>query len=174
MSENAVIVPVPADLGPAMNALNDRQRAFVVALYASGTRNPVVAARMAGYEDNGSGAIRNQAHRLIHRDDIQAAILEEGKRRMRGLIPFAMKQLEEIAENPQHKQQAAAVMAILNRGGIHEVTERNVNVNVKLSREEEDAKIRELAAKLGLDADKLLGSCVDAEFEEVKPPEEDW
>lgn len=166
---------MPANLGPAMSALNDKQRAFVIAMFALGCRDPVEAARAAGYPDNGGTGIRVQAHRLAHNENVQAAILEESKRRVRSLLPFAVNKLEEMADTPG-KNQFPAVMAVLNRGGLHEIAERNVNVTVSLTREEQDERITLLAQKLGLDPIQLLGS-VDAEFDDVTtvaPDGEPW
>lgn len=169
-------IPGPDSLGPCMNALSDRERAFVIALYALACRDPVDAARAAGYTDNANGAIRVAAHRLMHRDTIQAAILEEGKRRMKGLMPVAMKHLGDIIENPQHKQQVAAIFGVLNRGGLHEVSEAKHVHEIVMTRDQKIEEIKQFATQLGIDPRKLLGRVVDAEFEEIPlaPDGEPW
>ena len=51
--------------GPAMAALNPKQRAFVLAYVLLTNADATAAARLAGYEDNGSGqSIRVQGFRL--------------------------------------------------------------------------------------------------------------
>jgi hypothetical protein len=165
---NSVALPIPdaAELGPAMRALNERQRAFVVAFVVMG-ESATAAARAAGYLDSGSGSIRVIAHRLIHDTRVQAAITEEGARRLKGMMPAALQAVQEIVENPQHKNRLNAAFGVLNRSGLHELIERK-EVH-EFRREEKIAEIREFAAQLGLDAKQLLGRCIDVEFEEVEP-----
>jgi hypothetical protein len=56
---------------------------------------------------------------------------------------------------------------LLNRVGMPEAAERNVNINVTLTAAQKVAEIRCLAEKLGLDAKVLLGSVSATEFEDL-------
>lgn len=154
------------EYGPAMNALTPMRRAFVVAYCTNGC-DATAAARDAGWQDTGSGAIRVTAHRTLHRPDVRAAIREWTIAAMQAKLPIYRTLLEEVAENVQHKDQTKAILALMDRGGLPAVTERNVNVNVTVTKAEKIAEIRKWALETGQDPQELLGDVSDAEFEEV-------
>lgn len=160
------------DFGPAMKALLPKQRAFVLAYCTSANANGTEAARMAGYADR-SDAIKVQASRLLKRPDILAGIREVVLQNMSADLPVLHEALKKVALSAQHKDQTKAILALMNRGGLPDVTERNINVNVTVSQAEKIAEIRQLADEMGLDPEKLLGSISDAEFEEIPKGLED-
>jgi len=170
----ALLIPKEYKLGPAMSKLTERQRAFVVALLDFGGINPNKAARMAGYSvaDGGAG-LAVTAHRLAHDEKIQDAIQEEAGRRLRTGSIMAVKTLLEIADNPaaEHRDRLKAVEMILNRTGLHAISEKNVTVtHVDQTSDEMIKRIALLARNQGLDPVKLLGNAgvvVDADFKEV-------
>jgi hypothetical protein len=65
----------------------------------------------------------------------------------------------------------------MNRGGLPDVTERNINVNINVSQAEKIAEIRAMADELKLPKElieaQLLGAISDAEFEEIPKGLED-
>lgn len=170
-------MPDPGTFGPAMNALpNDKWRAFVLAMFMYGYKDPVDGARAAGYEDSGKSGIRVQAHRLWHDPRMQAAIEEEAKRRAKGLLPFSFSNMEKIAENPQHKDQFNANRLLMRHGGLVEETKVTHEV-VLLSPREKALKLVEVAEGLGVPKQKLLGQLdpeervvIEAEFAEMDAP----
>jgi hypothetical protein len=108
------------DYGPAMRALaNDRQRAFVCALFDAPTKDGrvIYAARAAGYgtETSSNKSLSVIGSRLNVSDKIQAAIAEESQRRMRGLAPSAVKALERLIDDPTHRDHARGLAMILDR-----------------------------------------------------------
>lgn len=159
--------------GPAMRACTVLQRRFVIALLSQGTANFTQASVEAGYQGDARTHSVN-GHHLAHNPKIQEAMHEEAKRRLHaGVIP-AISTLVEVATDKFHKDRVKAAGMILNRVGLHEMTEHKVTVeNVSDSAMVE--RITALSAKLGLDPKKLLGNvamkaekkAVDAEFEEV-------
>lgn len=169
------------ELGPAMYALpNNRMRAFVEATFDHPGANPTEWARVAGYAGTDNGGIRVQAHRLWHDARIQAAIFEEASRRFRGLAPFALDVMVQVAANPQANDAARikAAQVLLDRGGFHGVTEQKITHKVLTDDREKLARLAILANKLGIDPSKLVGQraaaqieapreAVDAEFKEV-------
>lgn len=157
------------DLGPAMKALSPRHRAFVLLMFATGggSGDMTKIARLAGYTDKGNGAIQVQAHRLAHREDVQRAIEEESRRRVKSLLPAAIQQLEAIMVNPQHKDQLKAVAMTLGRAGLVEVSESKHTHEVILTRDEKIAEIASLAKSLGRDPAEFLGQVVDADYDVV-------
>lgn len=134
MKEIAVIT---GELGPAMRALNGRQRAFVHAMFDLGTEaNYTAAARQAGYPDDAEGYIRVQAHRLAHSDKVQAAMREEAERRCAGLLPMAHAGMAAIVKNPAHQDHFKAIKHAQALAGLaptqkHEVTHKTDTASLK-------------------------------------------
>lgn len=170
--------------GPKMQALTELQRNFVEAIYMYPNSNPTECARRAGYKDNGGSAIRVTAHNLWHDDHIQAAILEFGQRRLKGLIPLAHKTVLEVLENPQASgaERLKAAGMIYDRGGLHAVSEQKIT-HEHLGQEPDQVKrISVLARALGIRPEELLGrriaipvpteKPIDVEFSEVVKPED--
>ncbi len=102
----AVSVDNDTQLGPAMAALNERQRQFVYAMFEPG-RNYSDAARAAGYTDE--GGIRVQAHRLAHNPKVQAAMREEAENLIGGVLPLAHASMVDILKNPAHQDHAKMI-----------------------------------------------------------------
>lgn len=171
-----VHAPPEATLGPAMLALNDRQRNFVVALLETGSANHTEAAAMAGYSGD-RATLQVTGHRLAHDDRVLEAIREEAHRRMRSSAILASSALVEIISNregEETKDRLKAIDMLLNRVGLHGTTEHKTTVTHTMDEKQMVARIKALAEGLGLDAKKLLGSAgvvIDAEFREV-PAEE--
>jgi phage terminase small subunit len=171
-----LLTPANYKLGPAMLRLNDRQRAFVIAMLEMPGIDNTSAARAAGYSDDKQ--IKVTAYRLAHDEDVLEAIYEESKRRLRSGAVMAVSRLLEIANDTtaEKKDQLKAIEMVLNRTGFHAVTEQKIDVTHRdESNEEVLKKITLLANNAGLDPKKLLGNfgiTIDAEFKEV-PAETD-
>lgn len=143
-----------ARLGPAMRALpNDRWRAFVEYLLATGTDSWTEAARAVGYKD-GPG-LPVTAYRMAHDERVQAALAEGGQRYVGGLLPIALRALKEMIEDPDHRQRFQAVDRVMGQAGLHSKTE--VRHTHEQSPEEMIARIRQLADFLGVAPENLLG-----------------
>lgn len=173
----AVIVPDEATLGPAMLRLTERQRKFVMAMIELGGMGHARAAISAGYSYNPDkpNKIEVQAHSLAHDEKIQDAIKEVGIRMLNAGAILAVKTVLDIADNPQAemKDRLKAAEMIMNRSGLHAMTEHKATVVHKSESTSDTVKrIEQMAKKLGLDPAKLLGNCViEGSFEEV--PEDD-
>jgi len=165
-------------LGDAMLQLLPRQRKFVVALLETGTTNYTRAAKMAGYGGNSESGLRVQASRLAHDPRIIRALREEGERRLRASAVMATSVLINIAENGlTAKDRLKAAEMILNRTGLHALTEHKTTVEHTTDELGKIERITALARGLGLDPAKLLGQNaapslpapkpVDVEFTEV-------
>lgn len=105
-------------LGPAMQELNERQRAFVRFLvtekpgYGALTR----AYRKAGYGKNSKAAtLSKEAHHLSRDLRIIEAIAEESKKVIRVGHPEAVAALFNMIRDPRHRDHARAVAAVLDR-----------------------------------------------------------
>ena len=164
-------VPPVELMGPAMRALNERQRYFVCALMVYGGEQSE-AYRAAGYNvttDNSAGA---SASRLARSDGIVAAIKEEAMRRLDSAPALAVSTLVELAsyKNNDDKVRLKAANSILDRvGGFAGKTEHNIIIKDDRTTAELIDFIKATAAANGLDAHQLLGlpAPIDAEFSEV-------
>lgn len=163
------------ELGPKMMACSEREQAFVMA-YLSNGGNGTEAARAAGYSDpakgdyKGSAGIRVRAYELLHREKVLAAIEEVGRKEFRGLLVPALTALKTLLEKPDHTDHAKVVQSVLSRLGFSEKAAVEMNINHTHTDRTGAAlmdRIKELAAKHGLDPEKLLGGNVPRE---ASPP----
>lgn len=155
------IVHVPPDsrLGPAMLALSNRHRAFVVALMELGGSKYSAAAAAAGYSAGNKDALAVTATRLAHDDRILDAIQEESKRRLGAALGLATSNLVKIIEDGKPSDKLQAMRMLFDRTGLHAKSEQLINV--KHTPEDEAGmieRIRSLAGDLGLDPAALLGT----------------
>jgi phage terminase small subunit len=145
--------------GPAMTALDDRRRAFIIALYEipRGTGAQTRAARMAGFGTAKSSALSMAviASQLIHDPRILAALEEEDKRRIRAAAPRAIRALGELIEDGSHKDHMRAIDAVLAR--THPITtQHTVTVEHRIDHDAEAvAQLRTLKG-LGVVKEKLI------------------
>lgn len=155
--------------GPAMTALSDRQRAFVLNWNNGGGDNGAECARNAGYSDQGDAA-KVQAHRMLHDPRIQAAIREDISARFTGDLAETKRLLDEIAQNPQHKDQLKALITRLHHAGLVERTVTEHTGTIELTYEQRIDKLHQLAVQAGKKPEDFLppGTTIsDAEFVEV-------
>ncbi len=170
-----------SDLGPQMQALTMLQRNFVLAMTNRATRNGAASIRRAGYEGSNAEA---QALQMARNPKVQEALLEEGKRQLKGMVPDALAELWAILINPQidPNVRLKAILAVLDRTGISVVQEKKLTVEHIGQDQSLMSRIETLATGLGIDAKLLLGSRVkrgpripsapgrpatDVEYEEV-------
>lgn len=167
---------ITASFGPAMLALTDKQRAFVLALTMSPDENLTQCAATAGYEGD-RDTLGVTGSRLKNNPRIQAAIHEEADRRLHGAKLLATRVLVDIAGNKDETsaQRLKAVGMILDRVGMAATTEQHIVIEHRRSESELIQDITALAKKVGMDPQKVLGSVgvvIDADFVEVKAPAE--
>lgn len=155
--------------------LNERQRAFVIAMVEMGGINYTRAAIAAGYGGGNYDAASVQGNRLAHDERILTAIHEESFRRLRSGTIMAVQTLLEIASDTasENKDRLKACEMILNRGGLPASTEHTIKVeHHDMTDQVKIERIRQLAIKQGIDPVKLLGSAghtIDAEFTSIDP-----
>jgi hypothetical protein len=177
---NVLSEPLPVvegtEWGPAMKELpSDRHRAFVLALYQvpPGYGAHVKAAKLAGFGSSTSSAKSWSviATRLAHDERILEALREEDQKRIRASAPRAIRALQNIIEDPDHRDHARGIGMVLDR--VHPVeTTHHVKVEhrrtVVVATEEVLARIAALAAQAGLDP-RLLPPTIDGICEEISP-----
>ncbi len=174
-TEGIPTVPDPDEelLGPAMRALTGPQRRFAVAAVMFPLAKDFQIARAAGYSAFSHGSLRVAAHKNFHDERILAAIKELADKEIRGTALLGIAVMKKIARLDGHKDQLKAAEALVGLAGF--TIEQNINVNqtvVDRTGAGIEKRIRELAAKHGLDPARLLGtpaaSVLEGEFSEVK------
>ncbi len=176
-----VNMPPETEQGPAMRALpNDKWRAFVMACLNMGVGvNNTEAMRIAGFHDSGdaaNGGLKVYAHKLAHDPRVQAAIQEEGRKKIRfgtmqatAVLMDAMTAMKTVVgkngetfEEPDWKVRISSANSLLDRGGLHALSEHHVTVTNTKSREEKLMEVAKLARMLGKDPRELLGNLADS------------
>lgn len=144
------------EFGPAMAALKPLQQRFVLAMASDPFGNGAKWARMAGYSDV-KERCKVTAHRLLHSPAIEAAVLEVGQSMLTTVGPIlAAHVILRAAADSKNKKQLRAAEMLANRVGLHEVQEVHVTKTDRTGAAMV-ARIKALAAKHGLDAERLLG-----------------
>lgn len=148
-----------SDLGPKMQALTVLQRNFVLAITDRTTKNNAAAMRAAGYQGTQTD---ERARQMSRNPKVQEAMLEEGKRQLKGMVPDALAELWAILINPQidPNVRLKAILAVLDRTGIAVVQEKKLTVEHIGEDQSLLSRIETLATGLGIDAKTLLGSRV--------------
>ena len=170
MTANLPIIPdpEPASLGPKMRSLSPHMRRFVMCLLEHGGDNYTRAAIAAGYATSGAAAVGS---RLAHDERIQDAMEEEARKRLKSGALLATSVLLDTIRNPtvQTKDKLKAIDMVLNRVGLHPLTEHKVTHEHTVDDADLIAKVKRLSGELGLDAQKLLGNAgvIEGEFKEV-------
>jgi len=158
-----------------MQALpNDHWRAFVQFFINTGGRSATECAMMAGFSDRSRNSLEVQGHVLVHDARIQAAIQEQSRSALLGLAPLAVGAMRGVLENSGHKDHIRAALGVLDRTGLHAVSETKMTSTVTIERKEQITQTIQLCAELGLDAKALLskmGVMIDADFNVVSDQE---
>lgn len=158
-----------SEYGPAMRALNPRQRGFVIAMFETNLEKPnnTDFARMAGYTGSDE-ALRVTAHRVAHSEKVQLAIKEEAERRTVAFLPRALGRLQDMAMDKFHKDSLAAAKHTAAIAGLapktHHVIE-HVHDRASLITEIQGALA--ILEGMGVKSPRELVP-IDAEFEEIE------
>lgn len=149
--------------GKAMGALNDRQRAFVVAMLQQGV-NPKAATKAAAQ----CGYNPIYGYELMRDDGILAALREESTKRVVGAALVGINVLLDIAQSPLHKDQFRAAKELAAING-YTAEQRIVVEHIREDTKGQLRQIKDMAAQLNLDPQQLIAAAgiVDAEFTEV-------
>jgi phage terminase small subunit len=147
------------EFGPAMAALNERQRSFVMAMIEFPGISFADAARRAGYSDVADGA-KVRGHYCAHNPTVQAAIREEASKRLNAASLTAANVLMSLLtdEGVEPKDRIKAAGMLLDRSGFGAAQTINVNKHVTdNSGKAVMERIEKAAAVLGIDPETLLG-----------------
>lgn len=166
MPTEIVHLPMPEheDLGPAMRALNERQRKFVVLYFHTGSREK--AASLAGYaggfeDDKARNLLGVSAYGVWHQPKVQLAIKEFGEQCvLAGLVPMAFAALENALKMGDVKEQTKAAQIVMDRTGFHAKSEQIIREPDR-DRVAQIKEIVRLCKLQGLDPRQLIGGAVD-------------
>jgi hypothetical protein len=163
-SERLAKMPALADLGPALRALTDQQRRFVLELHQGpiGYGSIVRAARAAGCgtPTSSDASMKNLANQILYHPKVQEALHELGPKAIRAAAFQSIKNIERIANNPKHPDHFKANVTLLNHGFPAEThhtvkVDRPPDVTVVVT-EQVLERIRQLATRAGLDPAKQI------------------
>lgn len=143
MSDVTPLLPPIHDLPEEMRVLRkDRDRLFVWNYMFNGG-NGAKAARDAGISDVSEGA-KVQAHGLLQRDDIQAALRALCTKYLFSLAPVALVKLGQHIRSSNERVSLKAVDMTLSRTGFAERTALDVNVGGSVTVNHKDAAVEDL------------------------------
>lgn len=105
--------------GPAMAALTEKQRRYVIALFEAPKSHGALtfAARRAGYGTPTSSrqSLSQMAHALNADPKVQAAIAEASQAYITVLGPHAVRALKKVLDNPGHRDFGRALGLVVDR-----------------------------------------------------------
>lgn len=113
MAKNEIEPADQEDFGPAMLACLERERILITGIFEG--LSGAEAARRAGYECTSPENFARVAHRALHRDRVQAAIVEYTAKAARTLGPMAIRAQSDILSTINHKDRAKVSIAVLER-----------------------------------------------------------
>jgi phage terminase small subunit len=143
--------------GPAMQALTERQRNFVLAMAADPFGSQTDWAKSAGYQ-NSEGGFRVQACVVMAHPKVKAAVLEVAKQLLHTVGPIvATNALLRAAADPTDRNHIKAAELIANRAGLHEVQEIHVH-KTDDTFEAKLGRMKQLAEFLGIDPQQIAGA----------------
>jgi hypothetical protein len=174
-------VPPPEEWGPALAALTDLQRKFVLELHASpkGYGSGVRAAKAAGYAPS-DGSLRAEAARTLANPKVQSALRELGPKAISAEGFASIANIAEIANDPKVKPETRlkANIALLSHAfpaqTEHKVVVERTAPDVVVVTEQILTRIATLAARVGLDPDAQVAATrmIDVTPVEVKTDEQ--
>lgn len=160
-------------MGPAMLALEPKQRRFVAALGVFGG-DQRAAYQWAGYKTTNERALSACSSRLASSDKVQAAIKEEAVRRM-GYAPLlvasGLMEMASPVHNPDRTTRLKALVALADRVGMAAKSEVSHTLTIKDDRttREIEETIRQLQIANGFQP--TIGGpamqLIEADYEEV-------
>ena len=154
------------EMGPAMRALTEKERRFVLALYElpAGRGALTKAALRAGYGGNYKST-RQIAHALWQSDKIRKAFAETGYRYIGVTSVAAIQAARELIFQPEHPDHLKACRMFIDRGWpLENLTKQQIDVTHTQRVELDPRMMLRLAEELNVPLEKLVGAS--------RPPDE--
>lgn len=138
-----------SDLGPKMQALTPRKRAFCW-YYAHNGGNAAAAYRLAYPASESENAQRVEGSKLLAEPQVREALVDMANFQFDGLVIPAVGAMLQIVTNPGHKQHFKALEYVLDRRGFQPVQQSKVEHVHKIDSSNVDAALLNMAAALGI------------------------
>jgi hypothetical protein len=154
------------ELGPAMQALTEKQRKFVLSLYElpAGRGALTRAARRAGYGGK-PNSLRQIAHALWNNEKVRRAFQEVGYRYIGTTAVAAIQAARELIFQPEHPDHLKACRMFIDRGWpLETLSKQQIDVTHTQRVELDPRQMLRLAEELNVPLEKLMGAS--------RPPEE--
>jgi hypothetical protein len=154
------------EMGPAMRALTEKQRRFVLALYElpAGRGALTRAAQRAGYGGNHKST-RQIAHALWQNEKIRKAFAETGYRYIGVTSVAAIQAARELLFKPNHPDHLKACRMFIDRGWpLETLSKQQIDVTHTQRVELDPRVMLRMAEQLNVPLEKLMGTS--------RPPEE--
>jgi len=163
--------PAPApiggsELGPAMQALTEKQRKFVLSLYElpAGRGALTRAAQRAGYGGK-PNSVRQIAHALWNNEKVRRAFQEVGYKYIGTTAVAAIQAARELIFQPEHPDHLKACRMFIDRGWpLENLTKQQIDVTHTQRVELDPRVMLRLAEELNVPLEKLVGAS--------RPPDE--
>jgi hypothetical protein len=145
------------ELGPKLQACNEKERIFVFSLATGVAKSATQAVQMAGYSQAPASA-KVLGSRLLHRPRIVEAIEEVCRTQFRNLIPRVIEAARQVLEDPKHPDHVKLLTSLLSRLGYGEKALVDVNVTGEIAVDHTTAAIEDLRRlkAIGVPREKLL------------------
>ena len=150
-------VKKPHPFGPATSALKPLAQRFVEIMQTHAHIGQAKALRLAGHKGSDM-AVTKAAYRLMRDPTVLEAFREAAVAQVSGMVPRAVKALDDIMNDPRSRHHYKAIDGVLSRAGLPQVKEHKTAVVHKIDSKELVASIATMVERLGiaLDPRKLL------------------
>ena len=120
------------------------------------------AAVRSPWRERSDMAVTKAAYRLMRDPTVLEAFREAAVAQVSGMVPRAVKALDDIMNDPKSRHHYKAIDGVLSRAGLPEIKEHKTTIVHKVDRQELVANILRLVERLGiaLDPTKLLAQPV--------------
>jgi hypothetical protein len=98
-------------------------------------------------------AVTKAAYRLMRDPTVLEAFREAAVAQVSGMVPRAVKALDDIMNDPKSRHHYRAIEGVLSRAGLPQMTEHKTTVVHKVDRKELVASIATMVEKLGIALD---------------------
>jgi hypothetical protein len=116
-----------------MSVLTPMQRSFIETLFDHPELSRAQCIRQAGYRGNGE-ANRKMGARMMRNPLVLDGIRETAETTLRGKLPKTLHALDNIIGDPNHRGHQKTLLAVLDRTGMHAVSETHTTVTHTIDR----------------------------------------
>src|SRR6516165_6798216 len=145
-------VKTPHPFGPATSALKPLAQRFVEIMQTHAHIGQARALRLAGHKGSDM-AVTKAAYRLMRDPTVLEAFREAAVAQVSGMVPRAVKALDDIMNDPKSRHHYKAVDGVLSRAGLPQIKEHKTTVVHKVDRKEPVASIATMVERLGIALD---------------------